>query len=101
METVDTLAFAEYEGLEISCLTQMGKSEWHGETECGLYIAMGMKGGILSISTSETLYDLGYELSIVAKQKPPIGKYNINIHEIIKHMNWKIKKENILNLWIK
>ena len=100
MQTIDELAYAEYEGLEISCLTQMGRHEWHGETECGLYIALGIKGGILSISSSETFYDLGYEISMVAKSTMLVSQYDTNIHEIIKHMKWKINKENILNLWI-
>jgi hypothetical protein len=90
METIDKLSHTEYEGLELSCLTRMGKHEWHGETECGLYIALGLKGGIFSVSSSETFYDLGYEISMVAKyDKPP------DIDKIIKYMNWKINKNNI------
>jgi hypothetical protein len=95
METLDLLAYEEYEGLEISCLTQMSKYEWHGETECGLFIAIGIKGGILSISTSETFYDLGYEISMIAKSTMDVSKYDTNISQIIKYMNWKINKDNI------
>ena len=95
MQTIDELAYAEYEGLEISCLTQMGRHEWHGETECGLYIAVGVKGGILSISASETFYDLGYEISMVAKSSMIVSKYDTNIFQIIKYMNWKINKNDI------
>ena len=95
METIDELAYAEYKGLEISCLTRMDKHEWHGETECGLFIAIGVKGGILSISTSETFYDLGYEISMVAKSSMIVSKYDTNIFQIIKYMNWKINKNDI------
>jgi len=36
----------------------------------------------------------------VAKSTMLVSEYDTNIDEIIKHMKWKINKENILNLWI-
>ena len=86
MKTLDSIAKLEYDKLEIECLTQVGKGEWHGETKCGLYIAVSNKG--------ETLYELGEYQQIVAKSKD-----KINIHEIIKYFSWQINKDDILNNW--
>tara|TARA_R100000329_G_C7436370_1_gene153399 strand:+ start:64 stop:423 length:360 start_codon:yes stop_codon:yes gene_type:complete len=94
MKTLDSIAKLEYDKLEIECLTQVGKGEWHGETKCGLYIAVSNKGKVITISSSETLYELGEYQQIVAKSKD-----KINIHEIIKYFSWQINKDDILNNW--
>ncbi len=95
MKTLDSIAKLEYNKLEIECITQVSKGEWHGETKCGLYIAVSNKGKIITISSSETLYELGYYQQIVAKSKE-----EINIHQIIDYFNWEIDKDYILNNWL-
>ena len=94
MKTLDRIAKLEYDKLEIECLTQVGKGEWHGETKCGLYIAVSNKGKVITISSSETLYELGQEYSIVARSKE-----EINIYQIVEFFNWQIDKDQIINFW--
>ena len=95
MKILDKILYKRFKGLSLSTATKATHNEWHCVLEDGDFLAVGTKGGVLSMSRAAREYDGGKDVAVVASIAPILMDVKVTFNEVVEFMEWTISEDNV------